>query len=89
MGKHNIIHSNFVSLYDRFGVEEYDEHDKKEDAIEQLLYGADEGLCIPIAVIDIKQRKMVWFNDFIGENDCNVRVNLFLQNHTIGSQRKD
>lgn len=78
-----VICSDFVCLYDRFTVEDYDEHDTKESAVNQLMYGEDEGLCMPIAVIDVKQRKIVWFNDFIGYKECEARVDSFLQNHCI------
>jgi|GEM_PF-5822537 len=78
-----VICSNFVCLYDRFTVEGYNEHDTIESAIHQLLYSEDEGLCMPIAVINTKERKMVWFHDFLGEEVCEARVNSFLQNNCI------
>ena len=79
MSKTDVICSNFVSIYDRFSVEDYGEHDTMESAVNQLLHGEDAGMCMPIAVIDIKQRKMVWFHDFIGKQECEARVGSFLK----------
>lgn len=83
LNKHTVICSDFVCLYDMFTAECYDEHDTKESAINQLLHGDNECLCMPIAVIDIKQRKMVWFHDYIGKKECESRVNLFLKNNCL------
>ena len=59
------IGSAFVSIFDRFGVTGYNEHDTIEDAIKSLGYGSDEGLIMDIAVIETKNKQMVWYKKFL------------------------
>lgn len=75
------IKGPFISLYTRYGVEGYDEHETKKDAIRKLAYGSDEGLIMDIAVIEVATKKMVWYKDFLGKEICQDRVNKFVSKH--------
>ena len=68
----------FISLYSVFCTLQSDKHETKESAVNQLIYGEDEGLCMPIAVIDISDKSMVWFHEYLGESECKKIVDKFL-----------
>ena len=76
-----VIGSAFVSIFDRFGVTDYNEHDTLEDAIKSLEYGSDEGLIMDIAVIETKTKKMVWYKKFLGKPECRVKVDRFVKHY--------
>ena len=76
-----VIGSVFVSIFDRFGVTDYNEHDTIEDAVKSLEYGSDEGLIMDIAVIETKTKKMVWYQKFLGKPECKTKVDWFIQHY--------
>ena len=69
----------YIALYDRFGVEGYSEHDTISDAEFHLKYGSEEGILFDIAIIDMDEGLMVWFNDFLGYVESEFRVKRFLE----------
>ena len=71
------VTSNYISIFDRIGVTDYNEHNTKEDAVKSLKYGSDNGLIMPIAVID-SNNKIVWYEDFLGESECKSKVDIFI-----------
>jgi hypothetical protein len=76
-----IIDSAFVSIFDRFGVTDYNEHDTIEDAIKSLEYGSDEGLIMDIAVIETSIKNMVWYQKFLGKPECQAKVDRFVKHY--------
>lgn len=76
-----VIVSDFVSIFDRFGVTDYNEHNTIEDAIKSLEYGSDEGLIMDIAVIETKTKQMVWYQKFLGKAECQAKVDSFVNNY--------
>jgi len=76
-----VIGSAFVSIFDRFGVTCYNEHDTIDDAIKSLEYGSDEGLIMDIAVIETKTKQMVWYQKFLGKHECKAKVDMFVQHY--------
>jgi len=68
------IGSAFVSIFDRFGVTDYNEHDTIKDAIKSLEYGSDEGFIMDIAVIETSTKKMVWYQKFLGKPIANQKL---------------
>lgn len=72
------IGSDFVSIFDRFGVTCYNEHNTMEDAIKSLEYGSDEGLIMDIAVIKMSTKQMVWYQEFLGKTKCQEKVDRFI-----------
>ena len=79
--KKPIIGSNFVSIFDRLGVMDYNEHDTIEEAVKSLEYGSDEGLIMDIAIIEIKTKKMVWYQKFLGKPECVAKSDNFIKKH--------
>lgn len=75
------IGSAFVSIFDRFGVMGYNEHDTIEDAIKSLEYGSDEGLIMDIAIIETSTKKMVWYQKFLGKSECQAKVDRFVKHY--------
>ena len=73
-----VIGSAFVSIFDRFGVTGYNEHNTMEDAIKSLEYGSDEGLIMDIAVIKMSTKQMVWYQEFLGKTKCQEKVDRFI-----------
>jgi len=71
--------TKFISIFDRFGVEGYNEHSSLEEAIKSLEYGSNEGLIMDIAIIEVKTGDMVWFSDFLGKEECQERVNEIIE----------
>ena len=78
---HLVIGSAFVSIFDRFGVTGYNEHNTIKEAIKSLQYGSDEGLIMDIAVIETKTKKMVWYQKFLGKPECKAKVDWFIQHY--------
>lgn len=76
-----VIGSAFVSIFDRFGVTDYNEHDTIENAIKSLEYGSDEGLIMDIAVIETKTKQMVWYQKFLGKPECQAKVDRFVKHY--------
>lgn len=76
-----VIGSAFVSIFDRFGVTDYNEHDTIEDAIKSLEYGSDEGLIMDIAVIETKTKQMIWYQKFLGKAECQAKVDRFVKHY--------
>jgi len=76
-----VIGSAFVSIFDRFGVTDFNEHDTIEDAIKSLEYGSDEGLIMDIAVIETKTKQMVWYQKFLGKPECQAKVDRFVKHY--------
>jgi hypothetical protein len=76
-----VIGSAFVSIFDRFGVTDYNEHDTIKDAIKSLEYGSDEGLIMDIAVIETSTKKMVWYQKFLGKPECQAKVDKFVKHY--------
>ena len=76
-----VIGSAFVSIFDRFGVTDYNEHDTIKDAIKSLEYGSDEGLIMDIAVIETSTKKMVWYQKFLGKPECQAKVDRFVKHY--------
>lgn len=76
-----VIGSAFVSIFDRFGVTDYNEHNTIEDAIKSLEYGSDEGLIMDIAVIETKTKQMVWYQKFLGKAECQAKVDRFVKHY--------
>lgn len=74
---------SFIALYSRFYNLEFYETDSFDEASSILQNGSDTGNCMPIAIIDGNTNKMVWFHDFIGEDECQKRVNDFLNKKSI------
>jgi len=75
------INEVFVSLYSRFGAIDFFENETIDEAINQLKSGSDQGLIMEIAVIETSTKKMVWFSDFLGESECQQRVDEFVKNN--------
>ncbi len=71
----------FIALYSRFISVDYQEADSFDEANSILQSGSDNGDCMPIAIIEGNTNKMVWFEEYIGENECQQRVNEFLSKH--------
>jgi hypothetical protein len=78
-----VIPCAFVALADRHGSENYEEFDSKEEAVRFLEYGSDEGMHMDIAVIDCSTNEMVWHEDYLGEKECQERVNRFIAKHSL------
>ena len=76
-----VIGSAFVSIFDRFGVTDYNEHNTIEEAIKSLKYGSDEGLIMDIAVIEAKTKQMVWYQKFLGKPECQAKVDRFVKHY--------
>ena len=68
----------FIALYIRFMNLDYQEADSFDEANSILQSGSNSGDCMPIAIIDGNTNKMVWFEQYIGEYECQERVNEFL-----------
>jgi len=73
----------FIALYSRYMNVDYQEVDSFDEANIILQSGSDNGDCMPIAIIDGSTNKMVWFEEYIGENECQQRVNEFLSQHCL------
>jgi len=71
----------FVSIFDRFGVTDYNEHETLEEAVKSLKYGSDEGLIMDIAIIETKTRAMVWYQKFLGKRECKANVDMFIKDY--------
>ncbi|NER38392.1 MAG: hypothetical protein F6J93_31320 [Oscillatoria sp. SIO1A7] len=69
--------TNFIAIYDRYGVEGFWECFSEEEAIRMLKFHDDSENIIAIAIISAKTNKIVWFNDFLGWENCRHRVKLF------------
>jgi hypothetical protein len=75
------ISKPFVSIFDRLGVTDYNEHDTIKDAIKSLEYGSDEGLIMDIAIIQTSTKKMVWYKKFLGKAECKAKVDMFIKKY--------
>jgi hypothetical protein len=73
--------SAFIALYSRFMNVDYQEVDSFDDANSILQSGSANGDCMPIAIIDGNTNKMVWFEEYIGKDECQEMVNAFLLKH--------
>jgi hypothetical protein len=71
----------FIALYSRFMSLDYQEADSFDDANIILQSGSYNGDCMPIAIIDVDTNKMVWFEEYIGKEECQEKVNEFLYQH--------
>lgn len=71
--------SKFIALFSRYSQLDYLEFTSMEEAVSFLEGAADEGQCMPIAVISEKM-KMIWYDVFLGKDECQKRVNEFLEN---------
>ena len=78
-----VIGCAFVALADRYGSENYEEFDSKEEAVRFLEYGSDENMHMDIAVIDCSTNEMVWYEDYLGKEECQERVNRFVAKHSL------
>ena len=59
----------FLSVCYVHGSINIDTHESKEEAINKLNYGADNGLCMPSCVIDLNCWQIVWKEDFLSEEE--------------------
>ena len=73
----------FVSIYKRWGINGYNEHDTKERAIRSLEDLSDEGLIISVAVIEIATKKMVWYQEVVGKAECQQMVDRFINRYGL------
>ena len=78
---HSVMGCSFIALADRYGAEQYNKFESKKDALSFLQYGLDCGEHMDIAVIDCSTNKMVWYKDFLGKDECQDRVNEFIERH--------
>jgi hypothetical protein len=81
LNKGAVMGCAFIALYSRFMNVDYQEADSFDEANSILQSGSNNGDCMPIAIIDGNSNKMVWFEEYIGENECQERVNKFLSKH--------
>lgn len=69
----------FVSIFDIHAAQQHEYHETFEDALLFLTDGSDKGLIMDIAIVEVKSKKMVWFQDFLSQEVCQNRVNDFLK----------
>ena len=77
----------YVSIFDRYGTMDYNEHETIDDAINCLEYGSNECLIMDIAVINIPKKEMVWYQEFLGKQECQSRVDEFISIYILNEAR--
>lgn len=70
--------SPFIALYSIHMSIDYQEFDNFDDAMSMLNFGSDTGQCMPIAIFDNHTNEIVWFEQFLGEEECKKVVDNYL-----------
>lgn len=81
LGIGTVMDCAFIALYSRFMRVDYSKADSFDEANNILQSGFDNGDCMPIAIVDGTTNKMVWYEEFMGESECQKKVNEFLTQH--------
>lgn len=71
------IKERYLAIFDRYGVTDHEEFSSLEDAKKFLLFAGDDGMIMDIGVVDTNTNELVWYNDYLGEEECKQKIDLF------------
>lgn len=70
---------NFAAVYYRFYSMGYSLHNTKQEAIDALEAGSEHGYIMDVLVCELSSKEMVWFKEFVGEENCKKDLAKFLR----------